>query len=62
MGLQLKDLFAPFDLSDKIMSYMKDEGAILKNFTNALTNIVLCVSFRDAFFNLGKLKMLVKTH
>jgi hypothetical protein len=62
MGLQLKDLFAPFDLSNEIMSYIKDEGAILKNLTNALTSIVLCVSFRDAFFNLGKLKMLVKTH
>jgi hypothetical protein len=62
MGLQLKDLLAPFDLFDKIMSYMKDEGAILKNLTNALTSIVLCVSFRDAFLNFGKLKMLVKTH
>jgi hypothetical protein len=62
MGLQLKDLFSPFDFSNKIMSYMKDEGANLNNLTNALTNIVLCVSFRDAFFYLGKLKMLVKTH
>jgi hypothetical protein len=62
MGLQLKDLFAPFDLSNKIMSYMKDEGADLNNLTNALTNIVLCVSFKDAFFYFGKLKMLVKTH
>jgi hypothetical protein len=39
MGLQLKVLFAPFDLSNKIMSYIKDEGAILKNLTNALTSI-----------------------
>jgi hypothetical protein len=62
MGLQLKDLFSPFDLSNKIMSYMKDEGANLNNLTNALTNIVLCVLFRDALFYLGKLKMLVKTH
>jgi len=62
MGLQLKDLFAPFDLSNKIMSYMKDEGANLNNLTNALTNIVLCVLFRDVLFYLGKLKMLVKTH
>jgi hypothetical protein len=62
MGLQLKDLFSPFDLSNKIMSYMKDEGANLKNLTNALINIVLCVSFRDAFFYLGELKMFVKTH
>jgi len=49
MGLQLKDMFVPFDLSNKIMPYMKDEGAILKNLTNALTSIVLCVSFKDAF-------------
>jgi len=62
MGLQLTNLFSPFDLSNKVMSYMKDEGANLNNLTNALTNIVLCVSFRDAFFYLGKLKMLVKTH
>jgi hypothetical protein len=62
MGLELRKLFAPFDLSNKIMSYMKDEGANLNNLTNALTKIVLCVSFRNAFFNLGKLKMLVKTH
>jgi hypothetical protein len=60
MGLQLKDLFSPFDLSNKIMSYMKDEGANLNNLINALTNIVLCISFRNAFFYLGKLKMLVK--
>jgi len=50
MGLQLKDLFAPFDLSNKIISYMKDEGANLNNLTNALTNIVLYVLFRDVFF------------
>jgi hypothetical protein len=50
MGLHLKDLFAPFDLSNKIMSYMKDEGANLNIFTNALTSIVLCVLFRYAFF------------
>jgi hypothetical protein len=62
MGLQLKDLFAPFDLSNKIMSYMKDEGANLNNLTNALTNIVLCVLFRDVSFYLRKLKMLVKIH
>jgi hypothetical protein len=62
MGLHLEYLFAPFDLSNKIMSYMKDEGANLNNLTNSLTNIVLCVSFRDAFFYLGKLKMHVKTH
>ncbi len=62
MGLELKDLSSPFDLSNKIMSYMKDEGANLNNLTNALTNIMLCVSIKDAFFYLGKLKMLVNTH
>jgi hypothetical protein len=62
MVLQLRDLFTPFDLSNKIMSYMNDKGANLNNLTNALISIVLCVSFKDTFFYLGKLKMLVKTH
>jgi hypothetical protein len=40
MALQLKDLFTGFDLCDKVISYVKDEGTNLNIFTNALINIV----------------------
>jgi hypothetical protein len=41
MTLQLKDLLNYFDLCDKvILAYVKDEGANLNMFANALTRIV----------------------
>jgi hypothetical protein len=43
MALQLKDLFTWFDLCDKVIAYMKDEGTNLNIFTNVLTSIVSCV-------------------
>jgi hypothetical protein len=42
MALQLKFLFPCFDLCDKVIMYVKDEGAKLNIFTNVLTNIVSC--------------------
>jgi hypothetical protein len=43
MVLQLKVLFPCFDLCDKVIMYVNDEGVNLNTFTNALTNIVSCV-------------------
>jgi hypothetical protein len=40
MDLQWKDLFTWFDLCSKVIAYVKDEGAYLNTFTNALTSIV----------------------
>jgi len=42
MVLQLKILLPCFDLCDKVIMYVKDEGANLNTFTDALTNIVSC--------------------
>jgi len=44
MVLQLKDLFTQFDLCDKVIAYVKDEGANLDTLTNVLTRIVSYVS------------------
>ncbi len=41
-ALQLKDLFAHFDLCDKVIVYVKDENVNLNTLINALTNIVSC--------------------
>jgi hypothetical protein len=40
MVLQLKILLPCFDLCDKVIMYVKIEGANLKTLANALTNIV----------------------
>jgi hypothetical protein len=40
MVLQLKDLFTRFDLCDKVITYVKDEGANLNILTNVLIRIV----------------------
>jgi len=37
MPLQLRDLFVKYDLLNKVIAYVKDEG------TNGLTNIMSCV-------------------
>ncbi len=42
MVVQLKELFVCFELCDKVVAYVKDEGANLNTLTNTLTNIVLC--------------------
>jgi hypothetical protein len=40
MALQLKDLCTQFDLCNKVIAYVKDEGANLNTLTNVLTRIV----------------------
>jgi hypothetical protein len=40
MALQLKYLYVHFDLWDKVIVYVKDEGANLNTLTNALINII----------------------
>jgi hypothetical protein len=42
MVVKLKKMFVCFELCDKMVIYMKDEGANLNTFANTLTNIVLC--------------------
>jgi len=43
MAIQLKDLLASYILLDKVITYVKDEGANLNTFTTTLTNIVCYV-------------------
>jgi hypothetical protein len=43
MAIQLKKL--QYNLLDKIITYVKGEGANLNTFTSALMNIVSCVFF-----------------
>jgi hypothetical protein len=40
MAIQLKDLLVWYNLLDKIIAYVKDEGANLNTFTTTLTGIV----------------------
>lgn len=44
MAIQLKDLLAWYNLLDKVIAYVKNEGANLNTFTTTLTNIVSYVS------------------
>jgi hypothetical protein len=39
----LKDLFAQYELLNKVIAYVKDEGANLNTLTTKLTSIVSCV-------------------
>jgi hypothetical protein len=43
MAIQFKDLLVRYNLLDKIIAYVKDEGANLNTFTIALISIVSCV-------------------
>jgi len=43
MAIQLKDLLTSYILLDKVIAYVKDEGANLNTFTTTLTNIVCYV-------------------
>lgn len=40
MVIPSKDLFAHYDLLDKVIAYVKDEGANLNTFTITLSNII----------------------
>ncbi len=40
MPIQLKDLLAQYELLDKVITYVKDEGANLNTLATTLTNIV----------------------
>jgi hypothetical protein len=40
MVVQLKDLFAQYELLDKVITYIKDEGANFNTFITTLTSIV----------------------
>ncbi len=40
MPVQLKDLLVQYELLDKVITYVKDEGANLNTLTTTLTNIV----------------------
>jgi len=40
MAIQLKDLLAWYNLLDKVIAYIKDEGVNLNTFTTTLPNIV----------------------
>jgi hypothetical protein len=51
MALQLKDLLVWYNLLDKIIAYVKDEGAIVNTFTIALTNIMF---WANAFYSVKK--------
>jgi hypothetical protein len=42
MAMQLKYLLARYELLDKVLSYVKDEGVNLSTFIMALTNIISC--------------------
>ncbi len=44
MIVQPKTLFVHFDLCHKVVVYVKDECTNLNTLTNALTNIVSCIS------------------
>jgi hypothetical protein len=43
MAMQLKKLLSQYELLDKVIMYVKDEGANLSTFTTALTIIISCV-------------------
>jgi hypothetical protein len=43
MVIWFKDLFALYNLLDKVRAYFKDKSANLNTLTTALTNIVFCV-------------------
>jgi hypothetical protein len=45
MAMQLKELLSQYELLDKVIAYLKDEGANLSTFTTALTIIVSCAPF-----------------
>ncbi len=45
MDVQLKDLLVPYNLLDKVIAYVKDEGINLKTLTTTLINIVSCFPF-----------------
>jgi len=42
-AIQLEDLLAWYELLDKVITYVKDEGANLNTFTITSTNVVSCV-------------------
>ncbi len=42
MAIQFKDLLVRYNLLDKIIAYVKDEGANLNTFTTTLISIVSC--------------------
>jgi hypothetical protein len=42
MDVQLKDMLAQYNFLDKVIAYVKDEGANLNTLTTTLTNIVSC--------------------
>jgi hypothetical protein len=44
MAIQFKDLLVRYNLLDKIIAYVKDEGVNLNTFTMTLINIVSCFS------------------
>ncbi len=43
MVIQSNDLFVHYDLLDKVIAYVKDEGANLNTFTITLSRIISCV-------------------
>jgi len=43
MVIQSKDVFVHYDLLDKVIAYVKDEGANLNTLTRTLSNIMSCV-------------------
>jgi hypothetical protein len=45
MVIQLKDLLTQYNLLEKVMPYVKDEGANLNTLIVALISIVSCVPF-----------------
>jgi hypothetical protein len=48
MANQVKSLLDSFDLIDKVIAYVKDEGSNLNTLTSALTSIVSCSTFQLA--------------
>ncbi len=43
MVVQLRDFLIPYELLDKVIAYVKDEGADLNTLIITLTSIVSCV-------------------
>lgn len=50
---QPKTFFVHFDLCHKVVVYMKDECTNLNTLTNALTNIVSCISLMFSPLHVG---------
>jgi hypothetical protein len=51
MALQLKDFLVRYNLLDKVIAYVKDEGTIVNTFSITLTNIMF---WANAFYNVNK--------